>query len=232
VVYLAGLGWSIAEAVKELLRCNALDKAIFVTKPSIVTVWGPNKRVTQLAVPPSSIVLNPEASESCHFDGQGFTVAEDAWIDGKAIPSKNSLTRKGKECPIAESLEEVFGKLGTYGRCSILCGGSLGELVKTSLNPVVADLSTFEEVEGTVVCGILRTLWRSHPVLYGLNTANSICLNVAKVDDTVLKHYIKTMAYIGDRGVLYEIPYSNSILFAGYDRQLLELAVRAVIYSC
>lgn len=232
MVYPARPGWSVTEAVIKLLKCDALDKAIFVTKPSIVPVRGSTRKSVQLAIPPSSIVLNSEISELCGLEEQGFTVAEDAWIDGKAMPSKDSLASRGGNCPMVKSLEEVFGRLGISGRCLALCRGSLDEVIKNSLNPIVVDLSTFEEVEKTEVCGTLRTLWGSHPVLYGLDMTKHLCLNVADVRNTILKHYVKTIAHIGDREFLYEIPYSNSIIFAGYDRQLLELAVRAVIYSC
>jgi len=232
VVYPARPGWSVTEAVMKLLKCDALDRAIFVTKPAIVTVWGSNRRSVQLAIPPSSIILDSEISEFCGLEERGFTVAEDAWVDGKTMPSKDSLTSRGGDCPMVKSLEEVFGELGASGRCLALCGGSLDEVIKNSLNPMVVDLSTFENVKKVEVCGTLRTLWRSHPVLYGLDMTKHLCLNVADVRNTVLKHYIKTIAYIGDGELLYEIPYSSSIIFTGYDRQLLELAVRAVIYSC
>lgn len=234
LLYLARGNERLCDIVKALFRCGESDKAIFITKPSVVSVWLDRERSRRLVAPPSSIALDPEVSKLCGIGQADYQVAEEMWVDGKPFPEANAVSKGKGRCLLIESLERVFGRLGESekGRCYVSCGGETGELAKNLLNPLVFDLSTLSDVDRVRAEGLINIRWPSHPVLYGLVFKNKVSLSIADVGKTILRHYIKPLAYLDGYAILYEVPYSSSILFAGYSSELLEVAVRAVLYSC
>ncbi|MEM0066199.1 MAG: hypothetical protein QW459_01675 [Sulfolobales archaeon] len=232
LLYLASHGTVFLDIIRRLFRCGETAGVIFVTKPSVVPVWLDQERVRHVVVPPSSLAVDPGISESCDIGQANYEVAEDTWVDGKPVPEVRSISKTGSRCLLIESLEGVFGDLGKSGRCYVSCGGKISEIVKNLLNPLVSDLSTLSDVDIVNVEGFIKTLWRSHPILYGLTFNGRIRLTLANTEKTVLKYYAKPLAYLDKYAILFEVPYSNSILFAGYSNELLEVAVRAVLYSC
>ncbi|MEM1651285.1 MAG: hypothetical protein QW780_02845 [Sulfolobales archaeon] len=195
-------------------------------------VWLDQKKVRRIVAPPTSLAIDPGVSESCDIGRTHYEVAEDTWIDGKPVPEARSISKTGRQCLLIESLEGVFGDLDGNGRCYVSCGGRISEIVKNLVNPLVSDLSTLNDVDVLNVEGFIKTLWRSHPILYGLTFNDRIRLTLANTEKTILKYYAKPLAYLDRYAILFEVPYSNSILFAGYSNELLEVAVRAVLYSC
>ncbi len=218
--------------MRSLSTCREGGEAVFITKPSVVPVRLHCGRVLRLTVPPSSIAVSPEVPDSCHTGRADYQVAEEVWVDGKRIPETGDVARRGAGCLLVESLEGVFGSLGESGKCYVSCGGSTRELVESLLNPLVCDLSTLSDVDRVEAEGSISTLWPSHPVLYGLTPGSRVRLAIADVGRTVLGYYAKPLAYLDGLPLLYEVPYSSSVLFSGYSTELLEIAVRAVLYAC
>ncbi len=218
--------------MRRLSACKERGEAVFITKPSIAFVRLQRGRVLRLTIPPSSIAVSPEVPESCGMERADYVVAEDAWVDGKRVPRAGDVARRGARCLLADSIEEVFGSLSGSGRCYVSCGGSVRELVESLLNPLVCDLSTLSDVGRVEAEGFVSTLWPSHPVLYGLDTSSRISLALADIGESALRHYAKPLAYLDGHALLYEVPYSGSILLSGFGPGLLEMAVRAVLYSC
>lgn len=234
LLYLARGDERLCDIVKALFRCGESDKAIFITKPSVVSVWLDRERPRRIVIPPSSIAMDPEIPKLCGIGRADYQVAEETWVDGKPFPRARAVSKVRDRCLLVESLERVFGSLsgGENGRCYVSCGGDTGKLVKSLLNPLVFDLSTLSDADIVRVEGFIDARWPSHPVLYGLIFKNRVSLTIADVSRTILRHYVKPLAYLGSHAILYEVPYSSSILFAGYNNDLLEVAVRAVLYSC
>lgn len=232
LLYLAEGSKRFRDLIRTLSKCGRSGEVIFIMRPSVVSVWLDRGRIRRLVIPPSSIALSPEVLESCGTGQADYLVAEEAWVDGKPIPEVSSISKGKSRCLLVDSLEEVFGNLGNSGKCYISCGGKVGDLIRNLLNPLVFDLSTLDDVDKVEVEGFISTLWPHHPVLYGLAFADKVSLTIANVSRTVLRYYVKPLAYLNNYAFLYEVPYSNSILFAGYGRELLEVAIRAVLYSC
>lgn len=232
LLYLARPNRSISNLVKTLYKCGENSKAVFVVKPSVVPVWLYSRRIANIAIPPSSIVVDYSVLETCNIEEPDYRVAEEVWIDGKSFPLTEDISRKRENCLLVDTLEEVFGSLSESGRCYVVCEYEMRELLKILLNPVVSDLSTLREVDRVRVEGFISTFWSTHPVLYGLRLDSKMDLEVVNIDKTLLRHYVKTLAFLDRYVLLSEVPYSNSILFTGYSRELLEAAVRAVLYSC
>lgn len=232
LLYMARDGSGLCDIVQALFRCGESDKAVFITKPSVVPVWLDRGRPRRLVVPPSSIALDPVVPKLCGVRQADYEVAEEVWVDGKPFPGSGAVSKGGDRCLLVESLEKVFGDLSGGGRCYVSCGGETRELVKNLLNPLVFDLSTLADVERVEAEGLINVRWPSHPVLYGLAFKNKVSLTIADVGRTILRHYVKPLAHLDGYAILYEVPYSGSMLFAGYSDDLLEVAVRAVLYSC
>jgi len=232
LLYLARHGAVFLNIVRELFKCGGTNGAIFITKPSVVPVWLGRKKTYHIVVPPSSLALDPEICESCNIEQADYEVSEDTWIDGKPVPETGSISKTGSQCLLIESLERVLGDLSEGGRCYVSCEGRVSEIVKTLFNPLVSDLSTLSDADIVSAEGFISPRWPSHPVLYGLNFNSKIVLTIANTEKTVLKYYVKPLAYLNEYAILFEVPYSKSILFAGYSSELLEVAVRAILYSC
>jgi len=80
--------------------------------------------------------------------------------------------------------------------------------------------------------GRVRVIRPGHPVLYGVNLGELVGVELVLAEGTQLRYYAKPLAYIDGEPLVLEVPYSNSILFAGYADGMGELAVRSVLYTC
>ncbi|MCX8208154.1 MAG: hypothetical protein N3G79_00680 [Sulfolobales archaeon] len=231
-LYVAKSGRGISNLVKTIYKCGESSKAIFIVKPSIVPVWLRSERPVYVSIPPSSVVVDPSILETCEVEKFDYKVAGEVRVDGKPFPLVRDLARRGVDCLLADALEEVFGNLSRNGRCYVVCECKAREIIKILLNPMVSDLSTIKDVDKVRVEGLVSTLWSAHPVLYGVKLGGKIGLEIANVDGTPLKHYVKTLAFLDRYALLYEVPYSSSILFTGFSEDLSEVATRAVLYTC
>lgn len=229
---MTGSNGGILGIVKEIFTCGETDKAVFITKPSSVSVILRHGKAFRIVAPPASIAVSPEISEQCKVEPGDYQVAEETWVDGKQFPRAGSIVREGEPCLLANTVEEVLGGFSEYGGCRVTCGGRVNEFVRNLLSPSVSDLSTLSDVSRVDVEGFIRVQWASHPVLYGLTFRDKVSLTMADISGTVLKHFVRPLAYIDKFAFLYEVPYSGSILFAGFSKEFLEPAVRAVLYSC
>jgi len=100
-------------------------------------------------------------------------------------------------------------------------------LAKYLLNLLVADLRGLEGVSVFKYSGRVRVIRPGHLVLYGVNLGELVL-----AEGTQLRYYVKPLEYIDGEPLVLEVPYSNSILFAGYADGMGELAVRSVLYTC
>jgi hypothetical protein len=223
-------GTGVSEFVKALVGCGEAGASIFLTKPSPVAVYGPGGRVFEIVVPPASLAADRGVFERCGL-AYDYVVAEDSWVEGGFAPAPGDVVVEGG-CLLAEHVRGVFGGCSAGGRCRVLCRATEELLAKYLLNPMVADLRGLEGVSVSKYSGSVRVLWSSHPVLYGVNLGELVEVELALVEGTQLRYYAKPLAYIDGEPLVLEVPYSNSILFAGYADGMGELAVRSVLYTC
>jgi len=223
-------GLKFSELVRTLVRCGEVRGVTFLTKPSPVAVQGPRGRVVEVVVPPASLAADRGVFERCGiaFD---YVVVEDSWVEGGFVPVPEDVAVEGG-CLLAEHVTEVFGGSFSGGRCRVLCRVSEGQLIRYLLNPLVVDLRGLEGVVLAKYSGRVEVLWSSHPVLYGVELGELVDLELARIEGTRLGHYVKPLAFLGEEPLVLEVPYSSSILFAGYADNMKELAVRSVIYTC
>jgi len=223
-------GLKLAELVRTLVRCGEVRGVAFLTKPSPVAVRGPRGRVVEVVVPPASLAADPGVFERCGI-GFDYVVAEDSWVEGGFAPVPEDVAVEGG-CLLAEHVGEVFGGSSSGGRCRVLCRVSEEQLIRYLLNPLVVDLRGLEGAVVVRCSGRVEVLWPSHPVLYGVELGELVDLELARVESTRLGHYVKPLTFLGEEPLVLEVPYSSSILFAGYADNMEELAVRSVIYTC
>ena len=223
-------GTGVSEFVKALVGCGEVGASIFLTKPSPVAVQGSGGRVFEIVVPPASLAAGRGVFERCGL-AYDYVVAEDSWVEGGFAPAPGDVVVEGS-CLLAEHVRGVFGGCSAGGGCRVLCRAAEELLAKYLLSPLVADLRGLEGVSVSKYSGSVRVLWSSHPVLYGVNLGELVEVELALVEGTQLRYYAKPLAYIDGEPLVLEVPYSNSILFAGYADGMGELAVRSVLYTC
>jgi len=221
---------SLAELLRTLVRCGEAEGVAFLTKPSPVAVYGSRGKVVEVVVPPTSLAADREVFERCGIEFD-YVVAEDLWVEGGLIPVPEDVAVEGG-CLLAEHVKEVFKGCSSGGRCRVLCRATEEQLIRCLLNPLVVDLRGLEGVVLAKCSGRVKVLWPSHPVLYGVELGELVNLELARVEDTRLGHYVKPLAFVEEEPLVLEVPYSSSILFAGYADSMKELAVRSVIYTC
>ena len=223
-------GLKFSELVRTLVRCGEVGGVAFLTKPSPVAIQGPGSKVVEVAVPPVSLAADLGVFERCGIEFD-YVVAEDSWVEGGFVPVPEDVAVEGG-CLLAQYVREIFGGSSSGGRCRVLCRATEEQLIRHLLNPLVVDLRGLEGVVVTKCSGRVRVLWSSHPVLYGVEIGELVDLELARVGSTKLEHYVKPLAFVEEEPLVLEVPYSSSILFAGYADSMKELAVRSVIYTC
>jgi len=235
--------------LRNLIR--VAPEAVLVLKPSVVPVLlKRNGNVDKKAVvfPPFSLVLS-QFRESDVYEqlvdialGRAlrcFEVADDAWVEGKQL----ILASEGSvKCLGRGPLVKLANELG------LICSDKSSNMVIDELDDVddyerlllvrrhvmnatgIKSISmAINEVEGT-----LKYYWSSHPLLYGLHdilTSEKVKIRVVPVKIFKKLNLLgRPLIFINDLPLVMEVTYNNSIVFLGFSNDLIEIALRALLY--
>ncbi len=217
--------------LKTVLR-NSWIEGVIIIKPSVIPVLIRGK-IRQVVAPPLSLVTASDALVANYL--RGFEVAEDCWVDGKALPNLNNVYVLDSSLTTSLSLPPHPQQVSPA--CFIIGDKvSIDEYVANYLNyRHIAVLPRMKEAEVREVSGRINYLWSYHPVLYGVKRGIELRVNAIASIPRKVDVLSKPLLHIDNEVMIAELPFNNSIIFTAFDLNnelVTELIMRSLIYVC
>ncbi len=226
------------------------DKVFFTLKPTVITTIVKDVK-RQLVIPPSSLILTNPYSDELKSLLSTWTksitsvlvIAEDVWVEAKPIVISNHVNVNGT----CNTLEAILKKLNIKlikeidhdGSCLLICSNSSIDLLTYLSKEInkrhIAFLTGIKGIDLTRIRGQLHSLWRHHPIFYGLDLwGKELDVEVAVIGNIEkLRLLSKPLLFIDGTPILLELPFNNSIIFTVSPEVLDEvLLLKTLLYVC
>lgn len=189
---------------------------------------------THVAVPLPALLTPGEL----RITRPNFVLEEDVWVDGKYLSKDKTIVGYNTrdlniEIPFF-NLQETYHK--EKDAC-FLYRALNEERLDFYLNKLlnVKHVALLDKLAEGWEKGGLRCYWCSHFLLSGLNLRRQLRTKVLGLNRIKkLRYLVKPLLYLGNKTIVGELTYNNSIIFFGFaeDKIFKELFTRAILYVC